>query len=69
MQELMLRIRTGWNAVRVIYLALGIFIIVQSALRPDWVGVIAGGWFAAMGLFALGCAGGNCAGGNCDTGR
>jgi len=52
--------RTGWNAVRIIYTLLGLFIIASSAMRPDWVGVAAGVWFAAMGIFGLGCAGGAC---------
>lgn len=33
----------------------------------EWFGILIGGYFAAMGVFAFGCAGGNCYGGNCNT--
>lgn len=54
------RILSGWNWIRVIYLILGVFIIIQSILMQQWVGSVLGGWFAAMGLFGLGCAAGAC---------
>lgn len=59
------RILTGWTFIRVIYLLLGSLIIIQSATDHQWFGIIFGGYFAAMGLFAVGCAGGACFGGNC----
>lgn len=59
------RIFNNWTWTRVIYLLLGFYVIVQSALEREWVGVIIGAWPAAMGLFALGCASGNCATGTC----
>lgn len=59
------RIFSNWTWIRVIYLLLGFYVIVQSALEREWVGVIIGAWPAAMGLFALGCASGNCATGTC----
>ena len=54
------RILTGWNFIRVIYVLIGGLIIIQSAADRQWFGIIFGGYFAAMGLFAVGCAGGNC---------
>lgn len=54
------RITSGWSWIRFIYLAMGIFIIVQSILLRQWVGVLFGGWFATMGLLGLGCAAGAC---------
>lgn len=54
------RITSGWNWVRIIYLILGLFVIIQSILIRQWVGMLLGLWFAVMGLFGLGCAGGNC---------
>ena len=39
--------------------------VYQSALTQEWVGVVFGGYFAAMGVFAFGCAAGNCYGGKC----
>lgn len=55
------RLKTGWNFVRVIYLLMGIFVIIQSLQEKFWAGVAFGAYFSSMGLFALGCAGGHCA--------
>lgn len=54
------RILTGWTFIRVIYLLLGCLIVIQSVAQGQWLGVLFGGYFAAMGLFAIGCAGGSC---------
>jgi hypothetical protein len=63
-----LRISTGWNFRRVLFLLAGSVIIVQSAIMHEWIGMLMGGYFASMGLFALGCAAGNCFTGNdCET--
>jgi hypothetical protein len=59
------RILTGWTFMRAIYLLLGVFIVVQSVQQQQWLGILLGGYFASMGLFAFGCAAGNCAGGRC----
>jgi hypothetical protein len=61
------RILTGWTITRVLYLVIGSFIIIQSVMDKQWFSVVFGGYFAAMGLFAFGCAAGNCFGGNCST--
>jgi hypothetical protein len=61
------RILTNWTFARALFLVVGITVIVQSVLSQQWFGAIFGGYFAAMGLFAFGCASGNCFGGNCDT--
>ncbi len=55
------RILTGWNYRRVIYVLLGGFLMVQSVIDEQWIMVAFGGYFAAMGIFSFGCAGGNCA--------
>lgn len=55
------RILTGWNLQRVAFLGIGIFTLITSAQDHAWVGVLFGTYFAAMGLFAFGCAAGNCA--------
>jgi len=57
------RILTGWTFMRAFYLLIGAFIVIQSILEHQWVGLLFGGYFAAMGLFAFGCASGNCYGG------
>jgi len=59
------RILTNWTFARGLYLVMGIFVIVQSVMSQQWFGVAFGGYFAAMGLFAFGCASGNCFGGSC----
>ncbi|MEY3194970.1 MAG: hypothetical protein RIQ78_1067 [Bacteroidota bacterium] len=59
------RILTGWTFQRAVYVLMGSFLIYQSALTQEWVGIVFGGYFAAMGVFAFGCAAGNCYGGKC----
>lgn len=54
------RILTGWTFTRVFYLIAGIFLIVHSLNDGQWFGVVFGGYFTAMGLFAFGCASGTC---------
>lgn len=61
------RILTNWTFARALYLIMGIAVIVQSVMSQQWFGVAFGGYFAAMGLFAFGCASGNCFGGNCSV--
>lgn len=61
------RIFTNWNFTRVIYLILGLVVVVQSVYNAQWYGVLFGVYFASMGIFAFGCAGGNCFSGNCQT--
>jgi len=61
------RILTNWTFTRAFYLIMGLFVIVQSFMGQQWFGIAFGGYFAAMGLFAFGCASGNCVGGNCST--
>lgn len=61
------RIFTGWTWIRAAYLLIGTWVIVQSALEGEWIGVVLGTWPAAMGLFGLACAGGNCATGSCEV--
>jgi hypothetical protein len=62
------RITTGWTLTRVVYLLLGSALVWQSLVDNQWLGVALGGYFAAMGVFAFGCAAGNCYGGKCSTG-
>lgn len=59
------RILTGWTFTRALYVLLGTFIIVQSGIHHDWIGVIFGTYFASMGVFSFGCAAGGCFTGNC----
>ena len=58
------RLLTGWNYRRVIFLIAGTFLMAQAFLLKEWAGLIVGGYFALMGLFAFGCAS-FCAGGSC----
>lgn len=61
------RILTNWTFTRSLYLAMGILVIIQSSIQQQWLGILLGGYFASMGLFAFGCAAGNCFGANCAT--
>ncbi|OQB58774.1 MAG: hypothetical protein BWX95_02707 [Bacteroidetes bacterium ADurb.Bin141] len=61
------RLLTGWNVQRVLYVLIGGAIVIQSVVNREWIGVLPGGYFAAMGLFAFGCASGNCYGGSCTS--
>ncbi len=54
------RILTGWTLGRALYALAGIFIIVQSVMQQEWIGILPGGYFAAMGIFSFGCAAGSC---------
>jgi hypothetical protein len=63
------RILTGWTLTRVLYLVMGTYIVVQSVLDQQWIGILLGGYFASMGLFAFGCAAGNCGVGRYSEGR
>jgi hypothetical protein len=54
------RILTNWSFVRALYLILGLGIAIQAIFSREWIGIIFGGYFASMGLFGFGCAGGNC---------
>lgn len=61
------RILTQWTFARVLFLVVGIAVVIQSVISEQWFGVIFGGYFASMGLFAFGCAAGNCFNGNCEV--
>lgn len=54
------RLLTGWTFTRALYVVLGGMVIVESVAEKQWLGVGFGFYFAAMGLFAIGCAAGNC---------
>lgn len=60
------RILSNWSLMRVFYIIIGGTLIIQSVLSRQWIGVVVGGYFAAMGVFAFGCASGNCYGGQCE---
>jgi hypothetical protein len=61
------RILNNWTFMRALYLLMGITVIVQAVMSQQWFGVVFGGYFASMGLFAFGCAAGNCYSRNCAT--
>jgi hypothetical protein len=42
------------------FLGMGMMVIIQSVLEKQFVAVVFGGYFAAMGLFGFGCASGSC---------
>lgn len=53
------KILSNWNAMRVIRLGLGIFIIVQGIQTNEWMFVVLGGIFSLMPLLNIGCGGAN----------
>lgn len=57
MAMLLNRVVTGWNFKRLAYLGIGLWIIIQSALNGEWLGVVLGSWPTVMGLLGLACAG------------
>jgi hypothetical protein len=54
------RILSGWTFMRGFQLIIGCIVIIQSITEKQWLGILFGAYFAAMGLFAFGCASGNC---------
>lgn len=47
----------NWNMMRVLRLALGIFIIVQGIMAKEWLLAGLGGLFSLMPLMNIGCCG------------
>ena len=54
------RILTGWTINRIIFVLMGLAIGLQAAMQSEWLGILLGGYFMSMGIFAFGCAGGQC---------
>ena len=54
------RLLTGWNFTRIAYTAVGLYIVFQAFADKQWSFLPLGLYFASMGVFAFGCAGGNC---------
>lgn len=51
---------TNWSFRRGLFLIVGILIVIDSAQKMEWMGIIFGSYFAIMGIFQIGCASGNC---------
>jgi len=51
----------SWNFLRILRLAMGIFLIVEAVKSGMWFLIFVGVIFVAMPLFNIGC----CAAGNC----
>lgn len=47
----------NWNFMRVLRLALGIFVIAQGIHAKEWWFVVMGGLFSLMPLLNIGCCG------------
>ena len=60
------RITSGWTLQRILFVAMGAYVITESIINHQYIGILFGGYFASMGLFAFGCAAGNCYGGQCE---
>jgi hypothetical protein len=59
------RILSNWTFSRGLYFVIGSVLMIESIMSHNWPGILFGGYFAAMGLFAFGCASGHCYGANC----
>lgn len=53
------RILYNWTVQRVFYVLIGLIIIIGSVVQKEWLGMLLGGYFFSMGVFAFGCAGAN----------
>jgi len=51
------RITKGWNFVRWVRLALGLYITVESILTKEWTLACAGLFLTGTALFNIGCCG------------
>lgn len=54
------RIWTGWTPTRRLFFGIGLVGIVVGLLSKEWLFGTVGIYFALMGLFSFGCAGGSC---------
>lgn len=58
------RILNNWSVQRIFYVLMGLVVIGGSIAQQEWMGILFGGYFLSMGVFAFGCA----APGGCYTG-
>ena len=63
------RILRNWTGPRIFYAAAGLAMCIGSIADKQWIGLLPGGYFLSMGVFAFGCAGGSCYGGSCSSRR
>lgn len=56
----------NWGFRRILYLAIGIWMILQSVYDGAWFFSIFGIYFASMAIFKFGCAAGNCGTNGCE---
>lgn len=63
MFKMMQNIFKNWNFVRILRLAMGIFLVVEAVKSGMWLLVFVGAVFVAMPLLNIGC----CATGNCSV--
>lgn len=59
-QQLKIRLLTGWNARRILFLVAGIWTLSEARAQGEILLALPGAYFALMGLLAFGCASGNC---------
>jgi hypothetical protein len=59
------RIITGWTWTRWAFMSIGILMIIHAGLDEEWLFTLPGFYFAAMGIFGLGCASGSCSNNTC----
>lgn len=47
----------NWNVMRILRLAMGVFIITQGIMANEWILTIMGGIFSLLAIFNMGCCG------------
>lgn len=62
MQQWMFRLKSGWNALKVLRVALGVVILVGGVQAKDTANILFGTFFLGLALFTDGvcCGGGSC---------
>ncbi len=58
MTSILQRVTMPWTFQRLLYVALGSWMVVQSIADGQWSWSIFGAYFASMGIFSFGCAAG-----------
>jgi len=51
------RIIKGWNFVRLVRLALGLYIMIESIMTKEWILACAGLFLTGTAVFNVGCCG------------
>lgn len=62
-------LRTPWTFLRLLRLAIGLYLIFIGITESDLLAGGIGALFSTLAIFNKSCGGGNCANGNCEVPR